>query len=279
MLWENLREEEFKEAIEKSKGVCIVPIGSLEKHGQHLPLGMDSLAAGEICRLAAESEYAVVFPTIYCGDMIGSRNAGEVSYSPELLMQLLKETCSEIARNGFDKIVFVSGHGGNKPLIMFFQRAYLYEKSPYTVFDCSMSCDYAAPKVLLEKNYDYLTDEDKAILQDFVDKNKDYGHACFIETGWVYALRPETVRLDKLYQEDASSTRRYDKFLENNIIASNWWIGNWPNFYQCDIHDGMNERIARAMLQAAVEKLASQIKFIKEENVTREDAKKRTERF
>ena len=58
MLWENLREEEFKDAIEKSKGVCIVPIGSLEKHGQHLPVGMDSIAAGEWCRLAAEKEYA-----------------------------------------------------------------------------------------------------------------------------------------------------------------------------------------------------------------------------
>ncbi len=279
MLWENLREEEFKEAIEKSKGVCIVPIGSLEKHGQHLPVGMDSIAAAKWCELAAEKEYAVVFPTIYCGDMIGARFAGEVGYSPELLMMLLKETCKEIARNGFDKIVFVSGHGGNKPLISFFQRAFAYEKVNFAVFDCSMSCDYAAPKVLLEKNYDYLTDEDKAILKDFVDNNKDYGHACFIETGWMYAIRPETVRLDKLYQEDAASTKRYDSFLENNIIASHWWSGNWPNSYQCDIHDGMNERIAKAMLQAAVEKLASQIKFVKEEEETRKDIKKRMENF
>ena len=279
MLWENLREEEFAEAIEKSKGVCIIPIGSLEKHGQHLPVGMDSISAGAVSMLAAEKEYAVVFPTIYCGDMIGARNAGEIGYSPELLMMLLKETCSEIHRNGFDKIVFVSGHGGNKPLISFFQRAFRYEKSPYAVFDSSMSCDYAAPKALLEKDYDYLTDEDKAILQDFVDKNKDYGHACFIELGWLYALRPETVRLDKIHQEDASSTHLYDEFLENNIIASNWWEGNWPSFYQCDIHDGMNERIAKAMLQAAVEKLADQIKFIKNETVTREHVKRIVERF
>ena len=41
----------------------------------------------------------------------------------------------------------------------------------------------------------------------------------------------------------------------------------------------MNERIAKAMLQAATEKLASQIKFIKEENITIEDAKKRAERL
>ena len=95
----------------------------------------------------------------------------------------------------------------------------------------------------------------------------------------MYAIRPETVRLDKLYDLDASSTHRYDKFLENNVIAANWWSGNWPNSYQCDVHEGMNERIARAMLQAAVEKLASQIKFVKEEEETRKDIEKRMNRF
>lgn len=275
MLWENLREEEFKEAIEKSNGVCIIPIGSLEKHGQHLPLGMDSLVASVVCELAAETEYAVVFPTIYVGDMIGSTNAGEVSYSPELLMMLLRETCSEIHKNGFDKIIVVSGHGGNLPFISFLQRAFNADKLPYTIFDCRIECDYGHPKVLLEKNYDYLTDEDKEILQDFVDKDKDFGHACFIETGWMYAIRPETVRLDKIHDEDASSTHLYDEFLKNDIIPANWWIGNWPTYYQCDIHDGMNERIAKAMLEATVEKLASQIKFIKEEEVSRKEIERR----
>ena len=41
MLWENLREEEFYDAIEASGGVCVVPVGCLEKHGQHLPVGTD----------------------------------------------------------------------------------------------------------------------------------------------------------------------------------------------------------------------------------------------
>ena len=42
MLWENLREEEFKDAIKKSGGLCILPVGCLEKHGQHLPVGTDA---------------------------------------------------------------------------------------------------------------------------------------------------------------------------------------------------------------------------------------------
>ena len=50
MLWENLREEEFEGAIEKSNGVCIVPVGCLEKHGQHLPVGTDVIHVTEIAK-------------------------------------------------------------------------------------------------------------------------------------------------------------------------------------------------------------------------------------
>ena len=43
MKWEYLREEEFEEAIERCGGLCVIPLGCLEKHGQHLPVGTDSL--------------------------------------------------------------------------------------------------------------------------------------------------------------------------------------------------------------------------------------------
>ena len=45
MLWENLREEEIKQAVEISGGVCVMPMGCLEMHGQHLPLNTDNLIA------------------------------------------------------------------------------------------------------------------------------------------------------------------------------------------------------------------------------------------
>ena len=54
MLWENLREEEFKKAVEISNGLCILPIGCLEKHGQHLPVGTDSLHGIGIAERAAD---------------------------------------------------------------------------------------------------------------------------------------------------------------------------------------------------------------------------------
>ncbi|MBQ2931988.1 MAG: creatininase family protein, partial [Clostridia bacterium] len=41
MLWEHLREEEFEDAVKRSGGVCVIPLGCIEKHGQHLPQGTD----------------------------------------------------------------------------------------------------------------------------------------------------------------------------------------------------------------------------------------------
>ena len=52
MLWEDLSAKDFKEAVKKSKGLCILPIGVLEKHGDHLPLGTDMFIITEIAKTA-----------------------------------------------------------------------------------------------------------------------------------------------------------------------------------------------------------------------------------
>ena len=62
MIWDNLREEEFEGAIEKSGGLCVIPIGCVEKHGQHLPVGTDYIEAMTITKAAAEIEDVVIFP-------------------------------------------------------------------------------------------------------------------------------------------------------------------------------------------------------------------------
>jgi creatinine amidohydrolase len=60
--WEELTADDFLHAIDLSKGTCILPIGILEKHGPHLPLGTDLLNVRYASLHAAEKEFAVVFP-------------------------------------------------------------------------------------------------------------------------------------------------------------------------------------------------------------------------
>ena len=271
MLWENLREEEFKDAITKSKGLCILPVGCLEKHGQHLPVGTDVIHITEIAKRATESEEAVVFPTMYFGEKTGAGEfMGTVIFSPQLRLQILKETCNEIYRNGFDKILIYNGHGGNQSMISYFSRGVLYEKAPYNVFDYSLGSDFATPKKILNEGYNYLTGEDRKVLQAYNDEKKRFGHADFIETGWVYGVRPQTVRLDKVNQESYQSTHRFDEFSALRINTPFAWMANFPNSYEGDMHEGMNERIARAMVDYSVKKLCEVIKFLKEETISTE---------
>ena len=86
-------------------GVCILPFGVLEKHGDHLPLGTDALTAHAIAVRAAEQEPALVFPLFYFGMNTHAKcEPGAIAIRFDLLLQLLESVCDEISRNGFDKI-------------------------------------------------------------------------------------------------------------------------------------------------------------------------------
>ncbi len=269
MKWENLREEEFEKAIEKSKGVCVLPVGCLEKHGQHLPVGTDSILATEIVSRASEREEVCVFPTLHFGEKTGAGEfKGTVMLSLELRLQLLSELCSEIARNGFHKILIFNGHGGNQAMISSFARSTLQKDPGYLIFDYAPGADFPTPNKLLSGAYGKLNTEDRAVLNQYIEKKKRYGHACFIETGWIYASNPELVRLDKMDDESGQSTHRFDGFTKLKINSPFAWMANYPDSYAGDSHEGMNERIASAMMEYSVQKAAEVFRFLKEETVS-----------
>lgn len=271
MLWENLREEEFENAIDASGGVCVLPIGCLEKHGSHLPVGTDAIHITEIAKIASKAEPFCIFPTMYFGEKTGAGEfKGTVMLSSELRLRILKETCGEIARNGFKKILLYNGHGGNQSMISYFSRSVLEEKCDYMVYDYSLGSDFATPKKLLSGDFPYLTKEDRAVLNDYVLQKKRYGHACFIETGWVYGVRPETVRLDKINEESGSSTGRFDEFTRLKINTPYAWMADYPNSYAGDSHEGMSERIARAMVEYSAKRLCEVVRFLKNETISDE---------
>ncbi len=124
--YEELTAPEFVQAAARAGGVCVVPIGILEKHGPHLPLGTDLINIRETVLRAAAREYCVVFPQYYFGQINEARHQpGTVAYSTDLIWKMLQETCDELARNGFTKIVLANGHGGNNAFLTFFCQSQL----------------------------------------------------------------------------------------------------------------------------------------------------------
>src|SRR5215468_8891896 len=132
--WEELTAEDFRAAIQQSKGTCLLPFGILEKHGPHLPLGTDLINVRYAALHAADEEYAIVFPEYYFGQIFEAKHEpGTMAYGRELELKLLQETTDEMARNGCKKVIIVNGHGGNESLLPFFAQSQLEKPRDYVV--------------------------------------------------------------------------------------------------------------------------------------------------
>ena len=67
--WDELTATDWPVALEKSNKTCILPIGILEKHGPHAPIGSDLIHVREWSARATKKEYAVVFPDYFYGQV------------------------------------------------------------------------------------------------------------------------------------------------------------------------------------------------------------------
>lgn len=134
MQWEQMTSPELGRAA-REIGVCVIGMGVLERHSEHLPLGTDYLIAHHIVSLAAEKEPAVAFPPFYFGQIYEARAfPGALTLRPALLMDLVQGVLDEIGRNGFNKIILYNGHGGNTNFIRFLAQCSLWEEKPYTLY-------------------------------------------------------------------------------------------------------------------------------------------------
>ena len=267
MEWQNLREEEFEGAVKESGGLCIVPIGCVEKHGQHLPVGIDTQVVNYICLEAAKKEPVTVFPPLYFGDIMGHTIArGGIMFSAELLLQLLKEITSEIARNGFKKILFVNGHGGNPPMLSYFVRSTQYDAKDYVA--AWMNTRYTVKSIAEDLNngeeFPELTEEDKAFILDFAANDKVRGHACIDEASALLVANPDYVRLDRANAESGMPTHRTDYLKDTGILASTrFWGVEYPNSYQGESVEYANERIGQVLMRKRSDLLAEACRLLK----------------
>src|SRR3954471_23322762 len=147
--WDELTASEWPKALEKSNQTCILPIGILEKHGPHVPIGSDLIQVREWAARATKKEYSVVFPDFFYGQINEARHQpGTFSLPPRVVWDLLDATCDEIARNGFKKIVIINGHGGNPELIRYFIQTRLEKQKNYAVYFFEPPADSAYRKNL-----------------------------------------------------------------------------------------------------------------------------------
>ena len=133
--WLYVTSKEFETLREESRGVCVIPMGCVEKHGLHLPLGADIIQASGIAYEASKLETFTVFPDFAFGDYpcnSPARPAGSITLKLETEILLLEELCEQAAANGFRTVCVFNYHGGNVSWLNAFARKVQNKKHDYT---------------------------------------------------------------------------------------------------------------------------------------------------
>lgn len=182
-MFEDMTWIEVEEALKKKNSV-IVPFGSVEEHGPHLPTSTDSDLCYATVKKGAEGTDFLVAPMVTYGLCRSTREfPGTVSIRFETLKQIVKDILFELVNQGFKKIVLFSFHAGSTHLTALKEAA----------FDFSL--ENKNVKVFLVSSIDLAVEDLLKVLETMPQ------HACELETSLMLFLKPEVVQMEKAVEE------------------------------------------------------------------------------
>ncbi|MFH1523998.1 MAG: creatininase family protein [Chloroflexota bacterium] len=251
MRWEEMTGDLFPQAVQQAEGVCLLPLSCIERHGHHLPLGTDMYIGRELCNRAAQIEPVVVFPEFIFTQILEARHMpGCIGIQPELTIRLLGNVCSEIARNGLNKIIIVNSHGGNDHLIHYFAQIQLASPRDYVVY-------VAQPA--------YLAEEAATAAQW---ETKVDGHAGERETSMILAIHPELVKRETMPSDgEGMPLERLKPLRDLGTDMGIWWYANYPSHYCGDGRPATAEKGERWFADRS-RALAKVIRTVKDDTET-----------
>lgn len=183
VMWNHLTAEDLR-SLAARDAIVVLPIASMEQHGPHLPVGVDTILCEGVCKAAAEIAAAttpvVVAPTLWCG-MAEHHMAfgGTFSFDIPTYRAVLLSLLGSIERAGFRKVAIINGHGGNMSALNAFLPDF-HRETNLTIYATT---------------YFMLADDQ---LGAFLDKQKGVLHACEVETSMMMVMAGETVKRDRL---------------------------------------------------------------------------------
>jgi creatinine amidohydrolase len=243
--WDELTASDWPKAMERSASTCVLPIGILEKHGPHAPIGSDLIHVREWAARATKKEYAVVFPDYFYGQIYEARHQpGTFALPPRVVWDMLESTCDEIGRNGFKKIVIVNGHGGNPNLLRYFVQTQLGRRHDYVVYFFD-----PAPDPALQEQVGKLRKSDPA----------GDSHAGETETSTLLYLRPDLVQMDRAATESGANQKR---LALPNLYTAIWWYAGFPNHYAGEGQKATSE-LGRVLTEGRIEALTRALRAVK----------------
>jgi len=184
-----------REALRRAR-VALLPVGAMEQHGPHLPLGTDWYIASHIARSVAESEDRLMLPGIQVGvSDEHSQFWGTLTASPAALRDQSTALACSLATHGLKRIVFVNGHGSNCGPLEDATRSLRTDGVFSFVFNWWQSIGTVLANL-------------------FPDPT---AHAGSIETSMMLAIHPKLVRTDRF--DEADSADQWGTYVEGVLVG------------------------------------------------------------
>jgi creatinine amidohydrolase len=213
VLWQELRRSEIQRAVE-ADAIVIIPVGSTEQHGNHLPLNTDTNCCFSIAQRAAQAidEFPIlVLPPIWTGySPHHMAYPGTITLKYHTLVELITQVAASVHAHGFKKILLLNGHGGNSAIVAV-TRAKLADEEGIS----AMSYTYwDMPSV--PEEMEAVSQSDKGFI----------GHAAEIETSLQLYLQPELVDKDAavwvpgLWGDPSTATREKGERIFNAALEA-----------------------------------------------------------
>ena len=103
----------LRKSIKKKKQVAIIPIGSIEQHGPHLPISTDSDIVTEVAKRLSEMKGYLLLPTLTYGVSFEHAPLFNLSIRESTLRTILTDLCSSLLTNNIKTVFIINGHHGN----------------------------------------------------------------------------------------------------------------------------------------------------------------------
>lgn len=201
---------EISEMDKKSQTV-LIPLGSVEEAGPHLPMGADIYVAEAIAHEIAKNAGCLVCPSLPIGYSEWFLEfPGTISLNMETFVQVLRDYCSCLIRHGFKKVIFVNGHGGHAALVGVVARELVAK------YDVQIAM--VEPWIIAN-----------SLGQDILGE-KTFTHAGEIMTSLMLYLHPERVNMQRAKVEHSKS--RNPSFKTRSIIGPAEFKGVLINHYE-----------------------------------------------
>ena len=113
---------DLRKRIKQKKQIAIIPVGSIEQHGPHLPISTDSDIVTEISLRFSKKINGILLPTINYGISDEHFPFFNLSVKKSTLSKMLDDICGSLIKNGISRILIINGHYGNLDSLKDFER-------------------------------------------------------------------------------------------------------------------------------------------------------------